>query len=70
MKSHCLITQRVSGNCWNCHVRIEGAHIVNGKDGLARILCHECCPEHGKPERKAVSSEQAEPDLFLERAKA
>ncbi len=78
-KSNCLQTHRISGNCYGCHVRIEGAHIISGEGGLARILCHECCPEHGQPKPKAmgaaaegdghVRGRYEEPPLFTRRVK-
>jgi len=36
---------------------VEGAHIVSGKDGLAMVLCRDCCPEHGA-KRKAMGASQ------------
>ncbi len=67
-KSNCLITQRISGNCYDCHVRIDGAHIISGEGGLARILCEQCCPEHGTPKPKAMgAAEEAEPPMFVNR---
>lgn len=54
-KSNCLIAQRVPGPCHSCRGPVEAAHIVSGKDGLAQILCRECCPEHGS-KRKAMGA--------------
>lgn len=61
--SHCLISHRIPGPCHTCRGPVEAAHIVSGDDGIAKILCQHCCPEHGVLRKRAASAGAAGEDL-------